>query len=77
MEREINLRNDNDLVIPFARTENIKKLPYYSLPIEWNKLGDIRFQHNPFTFKLVLKNHLSGNLNFGNMRIDEIQEMTL
>ena len=51
---ELNLRNANDLHLPFPRIELYKKMPLYSLALAWNKLGDLRFQHNRFTFKTAL-----------------------
>jgi hypothetical protein len=52
------LRNDNDYYMPFARTDNLMRLTYYSLPSVWNNLPDNRLTPNPTTFKIALKNHL-------------------
>ena len=55
---ELNLRNGNDFVLPFPRIETFKKLPLYSLPLSWNNLGDVRFQHNSYTFRTALLHQL-------------------
>ena len=51
------LRNADDLYIPFARTDHIKKLPYFALPRVWNELTDQKFTPNPTTFKIAIKQH--------------------
>ncbi len=46
----------NDYQIPFARTESLTKIPLYYFPKAWNEeIGDLRFQHNKFTFQIALK----------------------
>jgi hypothetical protein len=55
---DLTLRNANDFTLPFPRIELIKKLPLYSLPLAWNSLGDVRYQHNRYTFKMALLNSL-------------------
>ena len=57
-DRNLNLRNNNDLSIPFARTENLRRHPFFSLPYSWNSLKDLRFQHNPTTFRIALNDQL-------------------
>ena len=60
----LNLRNANDFYLPITRIESLKLLPIYSFPYEWNKLAnEVKFQHNRFTFKIALKNHLLEELN--------------
>ena len=51
------LRNADDLYIPFARTDHIKKLPYFALPKVWNELTEQKFTPNPTTFKIAIKQH--------------------
>jgi hypothetical protein len=50
-----------------ARIELFKKIPMYSLPLAWNAVGDIRFQHNKTMFRWGLKekllNELTANIN--------------
>lgn len=58
----INLRNANDFHLPFPRIELFKRSPLYSLPLAWNNLGDLRFQHNSFTFKIALLDSLHNNI---------------
>jgi hypothetical protein len=56
---DLDLRNNNDYQIPFARTESFKKIPLYSFPKTWNEeIGDLKFQHNKITFQIALKDHL-------------------
>ena len=57
--RNIQLRNGNDFYIPSPKIEFFKRIPLYSLPLEWNNLPDeLKFQFNRHTFKIALKNHL-------------------
>ena len=57
-DHDHDLRNANDLYIPFARTEHVKRLTYFSLPATWNTLPDDKFTPNKTTFKIALKNYL-------------------
>jgi len=50
-----NLRNDDLFMIPNPRIEFFKKLPIYSLPLEWNNSGDLKFYGNTITFKHALR----------------------
>ena len=60
--RNIQLRNGNDFYLPSPKIEFFKKIPLYSLPLEWNNLPDeLKFQFNRHTFKIALKNHLFEN----------------
>ena len=52
------LRNNNEFVLPAPRIEFLKKQPIYTLPHEWNKIGD-----NRTTFRIELKNYLFNQLN--------------
>ncbi len=40
------LRDEDKYHLPQARTEAFKKIPIYSLPEEWNKHNDMRYQNN-------------------------------
>ena len=62
-EHEYQLRNNNDFIIPAPRIEFFRKQPIYTLPFEWNKLEDSRFQTNRITFQIELKNNLLEQLN--------------
>jgi hypothetical protein len=53
-----NLRNADDITIPFPRIELFKKSLLYRLPTEWNTLNDLKLQHNKTTFEIGLKEHL-------------------
>jgi sarcosine oxidase/L-pipecolate oxidase len=58
-DQALNLRNANDYIIPYPRTETFKKSTYYSLPLMWNHLSPfLRYQPNKTTFKWALKAHL-------------------
>jgi hypothetical protein len=45
------LRDDDKYHLPHARTTALKKIPLYSLPKEWNKHNEMRYQENKTTFK--------------------------
>ena len=51
------LCNADDLYIPYARTDHVKKMPYFALPRMWNELSEQKFTPNPTTFKIAIKNH--------------------
>jgi len=53
-----NLRNENEFRLPNPRIEIFKKLPPYSLPLEWNNAGDLVFYDNKVTFKHALREQL-------------------
>ena len=46
------------LYIPFARTDHVKRLPFFSLPKLWNDLPDFKLSRNHITFKIALKEYL-------------------
>jgi len=52
------LRNDDLYTLPPPRIEQFKRLPLYSLPMEWNKAGDITLQENKVTFRYAVKDRL-------------------
>jgi hypothetical protein len=57
------LRNANNFIVPFARTESFKKIPLFALPKIWNEeIGYLRLQHNKITFQIALKDHLLESL---------------
>jgi hypothetical protein len=51
---DMNLRNTNDFILPAVRRENFRRFPIYSLPLEWNHLGNVKLQRNRTTFKIQL-----------------------
>ena len=51
------LRNADDLYVPFARTEHVKKMSYFALPKVWNDLHEQKYTPNPITFKIAIKSH--------------------
>jgi hypothetical protein len=57
-----NLRNTDDITIPFPRIKLFKKSLLYRLPTEWNALTDLKLQHNKITFEIGLKEHLFQSL---------------
>ena len=54
---DYNLRNDNDLYIPIAKTEQTKRLTFFALPKMWNDLYEQKYTPNPITFKIAIKQH--------------------
>ena len=50
-------RNADDLYVPYARTEHVKKMSYFTLPRVWNELSEQKFTPNPTTFKIAIKHH--------------------
>jgi Reverse transcriptase (RNA-dependent DNA polymerase) len=56
--RNLELRNEHDLYIPMATSEQVKKLPFFSFANSWNNLIYDRLNPNPMTFKLALLNFL-------------------
>ena len=59
-ERGYLLRNAEEYQLPRVNHEQIRRMPIYALPYEWNRLGDIRFHTNRETFSMALKNILLG-----------------
>ena len=52
------LRDAHQLYLPLARTDHVKRLPYFSYPKTWNDLPDLKLSSNSTTFKISLKSHL-------------------
>jgi hypothetical protein len=61
-QTEHNLRNANDFLLPQLRIELLRKFPAYSFAHVWNSLGDLKFQPNPITFKISLKEEMLNQL---------------
>ena len=57
------LRNADDLYIPYARTEHVKKMSYFTLPRIWNELTEQKFTPNPTTFKIAIKDYFLSLMN--------------
>jgi len=53
-----NLRNNDHYNLPVPRTEQFKRLPLYSLPLEWNKSEELSLYNNRTTFKHALRDKL-------------------
>lgn len=55
-EREIGyeLRNGDDFILPFARTEALKKLPLFSFAKIWNNGDENKYIRNRFTYTQAL-----------------------
>jgi hypothetical protein len=51
------LRNAYDLYVPLARTDQIKRLPYFEWARLWNELPDFKLTPSPTLFKFNLKQH--------------------
>jgi Reverse transcriptase (RNA-dependent DNA polymerase) len=56
-----NLRNENDLYVPLATSDQVKKLPFFDLANLWNQLPYDKMHANPITFKIQIKNHIWEN----------------
>ena len=54
-QRDRPLRNADDFMLPHPRTELFRKSPLYSLPLEWNKMDENKFNSNRTTFKTAVK----------------------
>jgi hypothetical protein len=52
------LRNNDQLTLPYPRIELFNRLPLYTLPLLWNQLDAIKLQHNRTTFKIALREKL-------------------
>jgi hypothetical protein len=63
---ERDLRNANELYVPRAINEQLKRSPYFALPVMWNNLPYDRMQPNPLTFKIALNEFLWRQINEGN-----------
>jgi hypothetical protein len=57
----VELRNNNDMYIPRAAAEYVKKMPYFSLAVNWNNLPVEKSYPNQITFKICLMDHLKNN----------------
>lgn len=64
-QAEIELRNDDELYIPFVRTNNFFKFPLISFPRLWNNFEseDIKFIRNKIEFNEKLKHFFVEKLN--------------
>ncbi len=60
-ERGYLLRNADEFQLPRVNHEQIRRMPLYTLPKEWNRLGDIRYHSNRETISIVLKSILLGD----------------
>lgn len=49
------LRNNDEYYVPAVKLELFRKIPIYAFATAWNNLGDIKLQHNRFTFQTALK----------------------
>jgi hypothetical protein len=52
------LRNDQDIHVPMATSEQAKKLPFFALAVVWNQLPYEKTYANPTTFKIWLLEHV-------------------
>jgi hypothetical protein len=59
------LRNYDDFYVPFARIDQVKRLPLFSLPKIWNEFEDdiIKSESSKLVFNSKLKGHFINNLN--------------
>jgi hypothetical protein len=60
-EGEAQGESDHDMYIPLAVSEQVKKLPYFSLAYNWNELPLEKLYPNHLTFKLSLLDHLKND----------------
>jgi hypothetical protein len=59
--RGIDLRNGDDIYIPTAVSDQVKKLPLFDFAYLWNSLPYDKMHPNPTTFKIQLKQHIKEN----------------
>lgn len=59
---EHNLRNNELYNLPVIRLELFRKIPLYSLPFEWNNIGDIILHNNKNLFKNLLREKLMNEI---------------
>ncbi len=60
---QLRLKKSWHFLNPPVRIELFRKIPLYSLPTEWNNLGEhIRLQRNRTTFKIALTDFLFDNI---------------
>jgi len=61
---EYQLRNRNDLNLPFARTTFVQKSPYYAFPCTWLNFdnNEIKIQRNKILLNKLLKKHFLDEL---------------
>jgi hypothetical protein len=52
------LRNEQDIYLPLATSERVKKLPFFALATLWNQLPYEKTYANPITFKFWLSDHI-------------------
>jgi hypothetical protein len=52
------LRYPSEFEVPRVKLELFKRIPLYSLPVEWNNCGDLRFYSNSTTFNIELYSYL-------------------
>ena len=57
-----NLRNEDDFYILPHTYEGFKRFPLYSFPYAWNRIGDMKGQPNPTTFRIWLEGELLSQL---------------
>jgi hypothetical protein len=59
------LRNNDDFYVPYARTNLIERLPFFSLPKFWNEFLDdvLKSESNKIVFNAKLKGHFMDQLN--------------
>ena len=62
MYLNVALRNDDLFTLPVPRCEFFKRIPLYSLPLEWNNSGHLKDYDNFPTFNRALKNQLFDEL---------------
>jgi hypothetical protein len=57
------LRDADELYIPLANSDQTKKLPFFALAANWNRLPYDNFHANPTTFRIALNNHIWNSIN--------------
>jgi hypothetical protein len=56
--RGVELRNADDIYIPLAATDQVKRLPLIDFAIVWNNLPYDKMHSNPTTFKIAIRDHV-------------------
>jgi hypothetical protein len=57
------LRDAQEIYIPLAINDQIKRLPFFAFAKNWNALPYDKYHANPTTFKIALTNHIWSQVN--------------
>jgi hypothetical protein len=58
----MDLRNAEDLYVPYSNSDQVKKLPIIAFAKNWNSLSENKNHRNPVLFKNLLKEEIWNNI---------------